>query len=74
MRLLRGAPTHSLNSALPTGLARCRRRAASSSLLAEAAKAGKQDLCAGAHKSAYLAKLVRKLKGPGNKTQVAKLT
>ena len=64
MRLLRGAPTHSLNSALPSGLARCRKRAASSSLLADAARAGKQDLCAGAQRSAYLAKAVRRLTGP----------
>ena len=64
MRLLRGAPTHSLNSALPSGLARCRKRAASSSLLADAARAVKQDLCAGAQRSAYLAKAVRRLTGP----------
>lgn len=64
MRLLRGAPAHSLNSALPSGLARWRNLAASFSSLADAARAGKQDLCAGAHRSAYLARAVRKLTGP----------
>ena len=63
-KLLLGPETHSLNSALPSGLARCRSLPASASSEAAAASAGKQVLYAGAHKSAYLAKAVRRLTGP----------
>jgi len=63
-RLLLGPPTQSVNSALPSGLARCCSLAASFSSDADAASAGKQALCAGAQRSAYLAKADRKLTGP----------
>ena len=63
-RLLLGPPTQSLKSALPSGLARCRSLAASLSSDAEAAKAGKQDLCAGAQRSVYFARADCRLTGP----------
>ena len=63
-KLLLGPETHSLKSALPSGLARCRNLAASPSSEAAAASAGKQVLYAGDHTSACFAKAVRRLIGP----------